>query len=133
MTEFPHVVLRVQGYDVFVIERNATGLLVSFQVFDDVGNAGARLERNTFAAMNSASHVERPSRSNLIVFDDSNSTLLDVHFLNPQAIKIAGTLRNPGLEPIVISEKYLGIGGQYRRQRVGVGRGWISSSMVAEA
>jgi len=111
VTEFPHVVLRVQGYDVFVIERDATGLLVSFQVSDDRGNAVARLERNRFAAINSASHVERPSPSNLIVFDDRESKVLDVHFLNPQAVKVTGILRCPGMEPIVITEKYLGMGG----------------------
>jgi len=111
ITAFPHVVFRVHGDDVFVIERDSSGVLVSFRVFDDVGNAVARLERNTFAAMNSASHVERPSRSNLIVFDDQGTKVLDVQFLNPQAIKITGILRYPGVDPIVISEKYLGIGG----------------------
>jgi hypothetical protein len=111
VTKFPHVVSKVHGEDVFVLDRDPSGVLVSFRVFDDVGNAVARLERNTFAAMNSASHVERPSASNLIVFDDRNSKVLDVLFLNPQAIKITGTLRYPGVEPIVITEKYLGIGG----------------------
>jgi hypothetical protein len=111
VTQFPHVILRVQGYDAFVIERDATGLLVSFQVFDDQGNAVARLERNRFTAVNSASHVERPSPSNLIVFDERDSKVLDVEFLNPQAIKVTGILRYPGMEPIVITEKYLGMGG----------------------
>jgi hypothetical protein len=111
VTKFPHVVSRVHGEDVFVLDRDPSGVLVSFRVFDDVGNAVASLELNTFAAMNSASHVERPSASNLIVFDDRNSKVLDVLFLNPQAIKITGTLRYPGVEPIVITEKYLGIGG----------------------
>jgi hypothetical protein len=34
-----------------------------------------------------------------------------VEFLNPQAIKVTGILRHPGIDPIVISEKYLGVGG----------------------
>jgi hypothetical protein len=111
ITAFPHVVFKVHGADVFVIDRGSSGVLVSFRVFDDVGNAVARLERNTFKAMNSASHVERLSASNLTVYDDRNTKVLDVQFLNPQAIKITGTLRYPGVDPIVISEKYLGIGG----------------------
>jgi len=111
ITAFPHVVFRVHGDDVFVIERKSSGVLVSLRVFDDVGKAVARLERNTFEAMNSASHVERPSASNLTVYDDRNTKVLDVQFLNPQAIKITGILRYPGVDPIVISEKYLGTGG----------------------
>jgi len=111
ITAFPHVVFRVHGHDVFVIDRNSSGVLVSVRVFDDVGNAVARLERNTFEAMNSASHVERPSPSNLTVYDDRNTRVLDVQFLNPQAMKITGILRYPGVDPIVISEKYLGTGG----------------------
>jgi hypothetical protein len=111
ITVFPHVVFRVHGDDVFVIERDSSGVLVSFQAFDDRGNVVVRLARNQFVAVNPASHVERPSPSNLIVFDDQGTKVLDVQFLNPQAIKITGILRYPGAEPIVISEKYLGIGG----------------------
>ncbi len=111
ITEFPHVVFRAGGEDVFVIERDSAGLLISFRVFDDGGNMVARLERNVFIAINAASHVERPSRSNLIVFDDRDTKVLDVQFLNPQAVKVTGILRYRGADPIVISEKYLGRGG----------------------
>jgi hypothetical protein len=107
---------------VLVIERDSSGVLVSFRVFDDVGNAVARLERNTFKAMNSASHVERPSTSNLTVYDDRNTKVLDVQFLNPQAIKITGILRYPRVDPIVISEKYLGIGGAISPPACTIGR-----------
>jgi hypothetical protein len=61
--------------------------------------------------MNPTSHVERPSRSNLIVFDERGTKVLDVQFLNPQAVKITGLLRYPGIDPVVITEKYLGTGG----------------------
>ena len=111
ITAFPHVVFRVHGDDVLVIERDSSGVLVSFQAFDDRGKIVVRLARNQFVAVSLASHVERPSQSNLIVFDDQGTKVLDVQFLNPQAIKITGILRHPGAEPIVISEKYLGIGG----------------------
>lgn len=111
ITAFPHVVFRVHGEDVFVLDRNSSGLLISFTAFDDQGSVVGRLEGNAFAATNPASHVERPSASNVIVFDDRNSKVLDVQFLNPQAIKVTGILRYPKVEPIVISEKYLGIGG----------------------
>jgi hypothetical protein len=111
VTKFPHVIFRVHSEDVFVIDRDSAGLLVSFRVFDDRGNAVARLERNTFVAMNPTTHVERPSRSNLIVLDERGTKVLDVQFLNPQAIKVTGLLRYPGVDPVVISEKYLGMGG----------------------
>jgi len=110
VTEFPHVVFGVGGEDVLVMDRSGSGLVISFRMFDDAGKAVARLVRNRFAAVNSTSHVERPSPSNLIVFDDCNSRVLDVQFLNPQAIKITGILTYPGVDQIIISEKYLGIG-----------------------
>src|SRR5713101_202762 len=47
VTEFPHVVFRVGQEDVLVLDRDASGLLISFAVFDDRGNVMARLERNT--------------------------------------------------------------------------------------
>jgi hypothetical protein len=115
VTEFPHTVFRVHGEDVFVLDRDASGLLVTFAAFDDGGKVVGRLNRNVFTAINPTSHVERPSASNLIVLDDRETKVLDVQFLNPQAIKITGTLRYPGVDPIVITEKYLGMGGSIVR------------------
>jgi hypothetical protein len=111
VTEFPHVVFRVRGDDVFVINRDSSGLLVTFAAFDGGGNLVARLENNRFIARNPASRVERPSTSNLVVFDDQETEVLDVQFLNPQAVRITGILRYPHVDPIVISEKYLGTSG----------------------
>jgi hypothetical protein len=111
VTKFPHVVFRVHGEDVLAVDRDAFGLLINFTAFDEGGNIVSRLNRNVFTAINPASHVERPNKSNLIVFDDRDSKVLDVQFLNPQAIKVTGILRYQGAEPIVITEKYLGIGG----------------------
>jgi hypothetical protein len=111
VTEFPHVIFRVHGEDVLALDPDASGLLISFTAFDDGCNVVGRLNRTVFTAINSASHVERPSASNLAVFDDRDTKVLDVQFLNPQTIKILGILRFPGNDPIVITEKYLGIGG----------------------
>ncbi len=46
-----------------------------------------------------------------MVFENRENKVLDVQFLNPQAVKVTGILRYPGVDPIVIGEKYLGIGG----------------------
>jgi hypothetical protein len=121
VTKFPHVVFRVGQEDVFVLDRDASGLLVTFAVFDDRGNVVARLERNTLVAINPAAYVERPDSSNLIVFDDRDTKVLDVQFLNPQAIKITGILRYPGKDLIIITEKYLGIHGSISPQSCGTG------------
>jgi len=111
VTEFPHVVFRVRGEAVLVLERNASGVLLSFAAFDDRGNVVGLLNRNAFHAIHSAAHVERPSPSNLVVFENRENKVLDVQFLNPQAVKVTGILRYPGVDPIVIGEKYLGTGG----------------------
>jgi hypothetical protein len=112
VTEFPHVVFRSGGEDLLVLDRNSDGLVVTFTAFDGQGKPLARLERNNFTAINPACHVERPSANNLVVSEDSATKLLDVQFLNPQAIKLTGVLRYPGQEPIFITEKYAGKGGE---------------------
>ncbi|MBZ5594371.1 MAG: hypothetical protein LAP39_19190 [Acidobacteriia bacterium] len=111
ITEFPHVVFRAHGEEVLRIDRDSSDLLISFRVFNDSGTLVARLDRNTFTAANSASHVERPDPSHLLVFDDLGTKVLDVQFLNPQAINMTGILRYPGMDPIIVSEKYSGQGG----------------------
>ncbi len=121
ITEFPHVVFTAHGNVVLRIDRAASDLLISFRVFNDRGILVARLDRNTFAAENSASHVERPDASHLIVFDDRGTQVLDVQFLNPQAIKMTGILRYPGIDPIIVSEKFAGRGGSIMPQSCSTG------------
>ena len=111
VTAFPHVVFKARGDDVLVIDRDSSGLLVTFAVFDDGGNLVARLDNNRFIARNPASRVERPNTSNLLVFDAQDNEVLGVQFLNPQAVRITGILRYPQVDPIVIREKYLGTSG----------------------
>jgi hypothetical protein len=111
VTAFPHVVFKVRGDDVLVIDRDSSGLLVSFVVFDDGGNLVARLDNNRLIARNPASRVERPDASHLSVFDAQDTEVLGVQFLNPQAVRITGILRYPQVDPIVIREKYLGTSG----------------------
>ena len=121
ITEFPHVVFRAHGDNTLRIDRVSSDLLITFRVFDDSGALVARLDRNTFTATKSAAHVERPDASRLLVFDDRGTQVLDVQFLNPQAIKMTGILRYPRVDPIVISEKYTGKGGSILPQACSTG------------
>ena len=121
ITRFPHVVFKAHGDQVLMIDRVSSDLLISFRVFNDSGTLVARLDRNTFTATKSAAHVERPDVSHLLVFDDRNTQVLDVQFLNPQAIQMTGTLRYPGADPIVIGEKYSGKGGSIMPQSCSTG------------
>src|SRR5579863_1025605 len=120
ITEFPHVVFRAHGNDVLRIDRASADLMISFRVFSESGALVARLDRNIFTTKNS-SHVERPDASHLLVFDDRGTQVLDVQFLNPQAIKMTGVLRYPGVDPIIISEKYAGNGGSIMPQSCSTG------------
>ena len=116
ITAFPHVVFKAHGVEALRIDRVSADLLITFRVFDDSGALVARLDRNTFTTKNSTAHVERPDASHLLVFDDRGTQVLDVQFLNPQAIKMTGTLRYPGVDPIVVSDKYSGKGGSIMPQ-----------------
>src|SRR5438309_10773985 len=60
VTEFPHVVFRVHSENVLALDRDASGLLISFTAFDDGGNILSRLNRNVFIAISAASYLERP-------------------------------------------------------------------------
>jgi hypothetical protein len=111
ITGFPHTVLMARGEEVLRIDRDSSDLLISFRVFNDNGASVARLDRSAFTAANAASHVERPDPSHLAVFDDRGAKVLDVEFLNPQAVKLTGILRYPGMDPIIVSEKYSGQSG----------------------
>jgi len=121
ITEFPHVVFRAHGDEALRIDRASSDLLITFRVFNDSGTLVARLDRNTFTTGHSAAHVERPDTSHLLVFDDRGTQVLDVQFLNPQAIKMTGILRYPGIDPIVIGEKYSGKGGSIMPQACSTG------------
>jgi hypothetical protein len=121
ITAFPHVVFKAHGVEALRIDRVSSDLLITLHVFDDGGALVARLDRNTFTTKNSTAHVERPDASHLLVFDDRGTQVLDVQFLNPQAIKMTGILRYPGVDPIVISEKYSGKGGSIMPQSCSTG------------
>jgi hypothetical protein len=121
ITDFPHVIFRVHGDEALRIDRAASDLLITFRVFNDSGALVASLDRNTFTTRSSAAHVERPDASHLLVFDDRGTQVLEVQFLNPQAIKMTGILRYPGVEPIIIGEKYSGKGGSIMPQACNTG------------
>lgn len=121
ITEFPHVVFRAHGEEALRIDRSSADLLITFRVFNDNGALVARLDRNTFVAKNSAAHLERPDASHLVIFDDRGTQVLDVQFLNPQAIKMTGILRYPGVDPIIIGDKYAGKGGSIMPQSCSTG------------
>jgi len=121
ITEFPHVVFRVRGDEALRIDRTSTDLLMTFLVFNDSGVLVARLDKNTFVAKNPTAHVERPDASHLLVFDDRGTQVLDVQFLNPQAIKMTGILRYPGVDPVIIGDKFAGKGGSIMPQACSTG------------
>jgi hypothetical protein len=105
---FPHTVFSVHGENVFVLDKDTDGnLLVTVRIFDDRGDLVARLEKNRFITTSAASRMERPNKNSLVIFDHTDQEVLDVQFLNPKAIQITGTLRYPGISPVVIEEHRL--------------------------
>jgi hypothetical protein len=121
ITAFPHVVFKAHGVEALRIDRVSSDLLITFHVFNESGALVARLDRNTFTTRNSTAHVERPDASHLLVFDDRGTQVLDLQFLDPQAIKMTGILHYPGVDPIVISDKYAGQRGSIMPQSCSTG------------
>lgn len=101
---FPHCILLAGGRPVLTISENTNGATVSADFFDKNGNIVASLQNNKFHINPlNAFNIERPDSSSLIVRDQQNITVLDVRFLNPQAIMLNGVLRTPNGREIIIS------------------------------
>jgi hypothetical protein len=99
-SKFPHDVFRFDNRAVLSIDKNkGDNLLLNFQVFDDRGDIIARMPQSKSDAnsywVRPDSRMERKDPSTLSVFNHKDQLVLDVHYLNFSAVKIAGTFRAP--------------------------------------
>src|SRR5581483_11053126 len=96
---FPHTVLRVNGRDVLVLDRNARGqIAITAEVRDLNGKIIATIDRNNFNLTQNAleTHKPMPDKSTLVVYDEYGKRVLYVRYLNRHAIRIAAILFSNG-------------------------------------
>jgi hypothetical protein len=97
---FPHVVLRVAGIDRIIIDKAADGgIAITTEIFSADGMKLATLDKNNFEIRSNYSlKMDRPDRSTLIIYDESNQKILDAHYLNATTFSLQGTLHFPGAQ-----------------------------------
>ena len=67
---------------------------ITFLIFDDHGDIIAHADRNNYW-IRSDTRVEKPDRGRLLVYDHKDRLILEVEFLNRNAIRVSGVLRHP--------------------------------------
>lgn len=101
------ILLKVSGRNIVVINRDSDGLLtISLDVFDKYGRVITRFSDGKFIVnQNNILNMKRKDRSSLQVVDQYGTEVLNVRYLNPQALRIDGVLNIPGMsKPIVFNE-----------------------------
>lgn len=109
-TRFPHRVLAIAGIgNVISLDRAENGTVsVLMEVKDEKGTIAVRLDKTGFAVNPKSTYkLEHPDRSTVIVKDSHGGEALNVHYLNPSAITLNGTLRYPGRGAIPLQIKGL--------------------------
>ena len=88
--EFPFTALSIQAKPVLILDMTPKGLVASFDVLDDAGNILARVQRNVVDVY-ARGHVQpRRSLHRLSVTDERGTSVLDMEYLNQNAISIHG-------------------------------------------
>jgi hypothetical protein len=103
----PNRVITIRGEHVLSIDRALDGgLLLSYEIFDDRGDIIARAEHNKFWVIETA-RMERPDNGTIRVFDHRDHKVLEVVFVNQNAVRVTGEFRNvnPPVITVVVSEK----------------------------
>jgi hypothetical protein len=93
---YPFVPLKVDGTDLITIQKTKQGMLVSAKLFDSHGQLAAQIvDNHFFANVKGAAHLEiSPNHHSLKIFD-GESILVDIQFMNPNTLRILGTLYGP--------------------------------------
>jgi hypothetical protein len=88
--EFPFTAVSIQAKPVLILDMTPKGLVASFDVLDDAGNILARVQRNVVDVY-ARGHIQ-PKRSlhRLSVTDERGTSVLDMEYLNQNAISIHG-------------------------------------------
>jgi hypothetical protein len=98
---------------ILVVERSRGRVALDLDVRGKDGRIVARIERNHFVVNhNNILTQQRPDRSTLVVIDQEGTEVLNVRYLNTQAIHLLGTFYVVGqVDPVVIKETVQDMGG----------------------
>jgi hypothetical protein len=115
-TTFPHIILKIKGEPKIVLDRSSKGALaITLDVFDQHENIIAEIDHNHFTVNpnNYFEKIQKDKSSLIVISQNKKEKVLDIHYLNPSAIKILGKFRYPGIQPIESTDNGLNIFGAY--------------------
>jgi hypothetical protein len=98
--------LVVGNCPVLTINRDATGISVTADLFDDTGHLVASIKNNEFHALSGAtSKIERDhDLSKLIVMAEGSREILFVHYMNKSTVRVRGVFGCPGHATIEVKD-----------------------------
>ena len=106
------VILRVAGENVLSLKRSGSGILIGAKVFSHDQRIVADIVDNEFNINpNNYFKIKHPDPSTLVVFDQQGKEALNVHFMNPSAVRFTGLLYS-AQGPIEITPTSLILPGQ---------------------
>lgn len=100
--QFPHTVLMVDDTPRLVVHKESDGTIwLSLDIFGADGKIIASLDEDGFTVRpGSYFKMTRKDKSSLRIVDEYNEEVLNVRYVNPQAIWFNALLRYPGSNPV---------------------------------
>jgi len=105
--KFPQTILEIKGKKILAVDKGVDGsVVVSLDVLSRDGRIIARLRDGEFIInpQNYLDAIPRKDRSSLTVTDQNGTQVLDMRYINSQAIKINTVLAYPDMEPLKFNE-----------------------------
>jgi hypothetical protein len=100
----PFTPFRVGSCPALSITRTAQGLMVNAFGYDSDNNVVYRIRDNVFGQVVGGFLTEhRPDRSTLVIGDDHGPEVLEIRYLNRNAVRISGTFRCGDSAPVHVS------------------------------
>ncbi len=105
---FPHTVIRVKNKDVLVINKINERMSITAKLFGKDGRIVAELKDNKFNINpNNYYKIDRPNYYTLIVYDQEDNQVLNVEYMNQNAIKFLGRFHVPNGPPLIINDNHM--------------------------
>lgn len=97
-------IVRVAGENLLSIGRKENRISINARIYSQDKKIVAEIKDSRFQINpNNYFRRERPNKHSLIVYDQEGKEVLNIDYLNPNAVKITGTFFYPRRAPVVIS------------------------------
>jgi hypothetical protein len=103
----PLVILESNGRNLLALDQNKQGQMAfSGEIFNSHDDVVVVFDKNKFTISNEAFEVEYPNKSSLkVTVKHLNETALDIHYLNPRAVRISGHFYYKGRDLLVSDDQ----------------------------